>query len=331
MKKTILYSGVVVATICMLLVAVVLFVSTGEREEQYTGRNIGTTCGNINMGQGKFAYSNGFIYFSDFGKIYEYNTQNGKTVVLPLDKVSTYPTSLFVSSNAVWFSDYKGLQYITKDGKKQDKLFERDGKCVQFYADEMDAYYLSGVEGSLYHRDMSTGTETQLISYVNGYYVDNNSIYAVAKRDGKKDNEWMLYQKRRSDAEFEEISLSFQPIAVNVLGDTIYLAQRKTYQITKYKNGVETPLPIYGTYFQAIDDCIIYSDSTGFKNSCFPIKNYNMNTGENALLCENVYDFCIFEDRYLCCECIRSSEVYYMLIDLKMNTSVQMYPIPETA
>jgi len=47
------------------------------------------------------------------------------------------------------------------------------------------------------------------------------------------------------------------------------------------------------------------------------------------LLCENVYDFCILEDRYICCQCANPGAATFILIDTQTNEMTQMYPTEE--
>ena len=312
----------VVIWVC--LAVMLLGMSGCQNGPVYTGENTGTSCGNITMGQGKFAYSNGFIYFCSESKtVYEYDMESGVTVTLDLKDIGM-PWGMFVSEDYIFLAS-GGIRYISKDGKKEGTPFAREDGCKQFFADGADGFYLNYVGESLFHRNMNTGEETELLSGVNGYYVDDSFIYAAVISE----ESYQLFRGSRTDFRFEAVELNVEPIAVNAGADGIFLSSKGSYQIVWYKDGTETQLPIYGTYYQNIGGSIIYSDSTEYKNGCFPVKKYDLQTGETTLLCENVFDFCVLEERYVCCQCRTGNETFYDLIDLQNGEPVRMYPPEE--
>lgn len=314
---------------------VALLVCTGcqaERDSSDTG--IGTTCGNIIMGSGDFAYANDFIYIAAYTKIYEYDILSGKTVVLPINDGSI-AGSIYLSQDEVFYSeDFSGigLHYISKDGKQAGTVFTvgdhsevetiTANSITKLFPDGDRVYYMNHVEGTLFCRDLRTQTETPLVSKVNTYFVDENTLYVIAKEN----DQWQLLTSPKDTIAFSVVPLTFEPIAVLAVGNDIYLSQKETYQITLYTNGVETPLPVKSTFFQVVGNQLLYSDSEEFIGGCFPLKSYHLQTGEIQLLCENVYDFCLLQDRYICCNCRASAGQCYMLLDLTKNTQTQMYP-----
>lgn len=283
-------------TLFAFFVFILLTTFTGcQKVVTYNGDASGTTCANITMRSGKFAYSNGFIYFSYFGTFYEYDIESGK--VIQFD-IGSSARSLFAAGEYIYYIA-DGLQCTRKDGKKQFSIYDLGGKGAQFFADGMDAYYLDGIEGSLYHRDLQTNAETTLISDVLAYCVDANTVYAIARKD---DGVPALFESSRDTLAFEQVSLSFSPITVYANGDSLYLAERGSHQIIRCKDGEEERLPLFGLYYQVLDGSLVYMDSTTYASSCFTLKSEDLSTGETTVICEDVYDFCILEGRYICCE-----------------------------
>lgn len=283
--------------------------------------NSGTTCANVTMGNGKFAYQDEFIYFSEMDTIYEYDIQSGKVVRLSY-KGTSNPRSLLIATDYIGYAD-GGLKAITRDGKGSKTVFERDGNCIQFFTDGEVAYYIDYIEENLYQRNMQTGNETVLCDGILSYYVDNDYIYTVTKKDDQR----RLIRSKKETIEFKEMELSFEPITVYSCDRGVFMAQKGDYQIIRYEDGTETKLPIYGTFYQIIDNCVIYSDSTAYMNGCFPLKSYNLDTGDETLLCENVFDFCILENRYISCECITDLGTMFQYYDWQTGETVQMYPV----
>lgn len=309
---------------CIGLLAILLTVSgCGEKvyDEVYTGINTGTTCGNITMGNGSFTYSNGFIYYSDYVNLYEYDTESGKTVTLKLEGNMVIPKSLFVSGDCLYYAQ-SGVKYITKDGKKEGVLFERPDGCFQFFADGMDAYYLNGQAGSFFYRDMETGEEHELATDVLVYYVDDKNVY-YASITNDSPLTTGLFQADRDTLEFKQVELSFDPITVYVCSEGMFLARMGTYQLVQYANGIERELPMRTLYYQVHNGCLIYVDADGFSDSYPPVKSYDLKTGETTVLCENVYNFSILEDRYACFKCM-SNDFSFCMMDMETGETVQM-------
>ena len=319
----------------IILCCIALLVCTGcQAEPVHSDSGIGTSCGNITMGSGDFAYGSDFIYIAAYTEIYEYDIQSGKTVVLPINDESV-AGSIYLSQDEVFYSeDFGGfgLYSMSKDGKKKDSVFTVDGETgtdpvtadsiTKLFPDGEGVYYMNGVGGTLFHRDLNSNVEIPLISGVNTYFVDGATLYVIAKEN----NQWQLLQSPKDTIQFSSVPLSVEPIAVFAAGEDIYIAQKGNYQITRFANGEETLLPVCSTFFQVVGDKLLYSDSEEYEGGCFPLKSYNLQTGEIQLLCENVYDFCVLEDRYICCSCRSGAGQYYMLLDLIENTQTQMYP-----
>ena len=320
------------ASCIIICVFLLISISGCENKAIYSGENTGMTCGNAVMGGGQFAYSNGFVYFYYANSIYEYDLQTKKTVMINTE--NTLPKMAFLSDDYIYYVDSlharTELKCITKNGKKQYSLFDfKDGIYYPF-ADGMDIYLLSA--GKLIHRDMSTGENRELISSVKSYYIDDSSIYVVIEENNKQG----LYQSRQENIQFNKLELSFEPMLVYSTGTELYLAEKcytpnnqglYTCQIIRYSTGQETRLPIYSQYYQILNNCVIYSDDNTYQNSCFTVKSYDLETGEETVLCNNVFDFCILEEKYICFRCQDNSRVWWDLLDWQTGETVRMHQL----
>lgn len=277
--------------------------------------NTSTSCGNIVMGNGKFAYDNGFIYFTDLENIYEYDISTGKTIFFSAK--SDDVRSLFVKDKNVFFS-CNGLNSITRDGKKKKVIFERQDGCLQLYVNDDVAYYLDSIEGSLYRRKLDSKEET-LFNNVLSYYVDEKNIYVVSNNGENT----ALYISPKTKIEFSKITLSFEPIAVFAHSNKIYLSAKSTYQIVELYNNTETVIPITTTYYQIVNNQIIYLDSKTYENSCFDLMCYDISTNTTAIICENVFDFNVF-DELICMQCSTGENAEYKVYNTNTKTTSTM-------
>ncbi len=303
-----------------LLLVFIVFTGCASPNFFIEKNNTGTTCANVTMGNGIFAYRDEFIYCTDGQTIYEYDLQNRKTVLL-VPKNTLGIKSMLVTPDYIGFA-INGLKAITRDGRYSKTIFDRGANCIQLFTDGEVAYYIDYIGENLYQRDMQTGEETVLCDSILSYYVGDTYIYTVTKKDGQ----CRLSRSERETIKFEEMELSFEPITVYSCDRGVFMAQKGDYQIIRYENGIETKLPIYSTFYQTIDNCVIYSDSTEYMNGCFPVKSYNLDTGDETLLCENVFDFCILENRYISCECVTDLGTVFQYYDWQTGATVQMYP-----
>ena len=309
-------------SIAVLLLFLLSLCGCRQKGPVYSGEKTGTTCANITMGGGIFAYGNGFVYYCDaYKNIYEYDIESKKTVRLELENPSPMLSCNLFQSQDYIFYGVGAIEYISKDGKEKGVLYTPEcGGCLQAFADGQDLFYIDCLDGNLYHGNLTTGEETTLARVINGYYVDDDSIYAVAMEDG---DAMQLFVSSRDEFRFTPVALSFQPIAVIADGDTLYLSKAGSWQIIKYQDGKETEFPIQSWKYQILGDAIYYLDKNGFSNSCSPLKKYDMNTGEITLVCDTVFKFCILEGRYVCCE-VWGDESGCYIIDLETGTKEKM-------
>ena len=78
---------------CFVLVAALLLSLCACEQEQLSAQSVNFA--NTVMGGKVFAYRDGFIYFSEWGYMYEYDTQTGKTARLGAiaDSFASYVTA----------------------------------------------------------------------------------------------------------------------------------------------------------------------------------------------------------------------------------------------
>lgn len=279
--------------------------------------NKSTSCGNIVMGNGKFAYDNGFIYYTDRANIFEYDTVNKKTV--SFSSQSDDVRSMFVQDKYVYFAS-DGLKRITKDGKKHENVFDCENGCLQLYIENDNAYFLNSIEGTLFCKNVQSLEEKALLENVMAYYVDNEKIYAVAKEN---DTPYLFISPKES-FDFKKQNLSFEPIAVFVDNGEIFLSKRVDYQIIHCSADEETSLPIYSVYYQVLDDKLFYLDSETYKNGCFSLMMYDITTQEKTVIFENVFDFNILQDNYICVQCSTNQNAEYKVFNLETGTIESM-------
>lgn len=289
-----------------------------------TGNHLnGTTSGNLIMGLGSFAYSDGYIYFSDFNMIYEYSLESGLTVEMPVEGDGWPPMHLCVVGDKLMFSGEQGIEMLTLDGKEHSVLHD-DISGWNVYIDGKDCYYQEYIDENLYHKDLTTGEVTSYFTHVNTFFVTEDSIYVCADDDTRTTRRLCLYKASREDMVFELIETEKRPISVCVNGDDIFYARSGVdkWYIFHIADGVETQLPIRGFYFQSIGDQIIYIDQDSSA-----LKSYNWKTEEEAQLAESALRFCILEDRYVCLQ--TGSGEDFLMIDLYTGTTTDMLPEPE--
>lgn len=306
--------------LCILLVLIQLVILGGCQEPEFyiEKGNTGTTCANSVMSNGRFAYSNGFIYFSYFNEIFEYDLQSEKTVTFPVEDFN--PMDMFTTDDYICYTDTSnGLIRVTKDGKKRKVILENEGFACLF-ADGMSFYYKKN-GNTLCRRDLSTNEEIVLADDVLVYYMDDTYIYVISHEDKNS-----FLRSPKNDINFEEIELSFRPIRVYSHGHDLYFTvggEGEEWQVVQYRDGKETRLPMNSYRYQILDNHLIYADEDTFK-STYTIKSYNQETGETAVLHENVFEFSIFEERYICFRCHENNQVWWELLDWQSGEMKRM-------
>lgn len=78
------------------------------------------------------------------------------------------------------------------------------------------------------------------------------------------------------------------------------------YRVNLVRNGEVTPLPVYSWFYQILDEWVLYREE-----ETYDIKAYNVETGETKLLQENVFEFSVLENRYICFKLYGQAPVLY--------------------
>lgn len=288
----------------LLLTLVFLIACCGCGEPQGPIEMLGTTCDNIVMCYGKFCFSNDFIYFiaSDdtvgADRIYEYDLATGKAV--GLRGTAERMENLFVSGDRIYYTSVDSLKSVTKSGRKSRTVFSREGEaCRALTVYDNTAYFLDFVRGNLFSRNLESGSEQKLLSNVLSYSIDGGKIYAVVDENDHRD----LYTSDLEPVDFQKVELDIQPIVVSANDDTVYLSAMATYQLHTFQDGQLAELPIRATYYTVLDGQILYLDAETFGNSCFNLTAYDTATGEKEAIFEDVFDFAVLENRYICAQC----------------------------
>ena len=235
---------VVVAVAVILAVGVGLLIKNAKKTPQVIDfSNTGTTCGNIVMGSGEFACRDGFVYVAiPMGdSIIEFDLETGVSAMLKLP-AGKDASGIFLSDTDIYYTGGNTLNKIRRDGKEGSTVSEqKEFSYLKFFVDGTDAYFINITEGSLFHMDMNTMNETELISKVNAYCADETTFYVVA-RDAE--GQFGLFCSDRENVDFKQIVLSFSPIAVYADAQGIFVTEQGSdWQIIRVVDGMETRLP----------------------------------------------------------------------------------------
>lgn len=311
---------VVVAVAVIFVVGIGLIIKNAEKTLRAVDfSNTGTTCGNIVMGYGKFAYRDGFVYVSCGEEIIEYDLETGVPAFLKLPSDRLGADNLFLSDTDIYYTDKNTLNRIRRDGKESSTVSDRKNSTyLKLFVDGTDAYFMNHTEGSLFHMDLNTMKETELISKVNAYYADETTIYAVAK---DADNQWGLFCSNRESVDFKKIDLSFLPITVYADAQGIFMTEKGSeWQIIRVVDGTETRLPCNGLLYQVMGDKLLYLEDKVGMEGVSPLKSYDLTTGEIKLICKDVYSFCVIEERYIACDLVGEGGI--VLIDTQTGETI---------
>lgn len=259
----------------------------------------GATVANLATGMGTFIYSEDSIFYGTAGKIVQYDTAGNVLREYPLESEYVVPHYLFAMEGAIVYTDgYRGLNILPLDGSAPQKALE-DTYLTYVYVDGNQLYTTNGTQ-MLTRIDLLTGEATDLLENVSTYYVDENYIYAV-----QASREYCYFRSQKGSDSFEKIPLTFDPNKVAADGETLYFCQwieedlreegDPRYQVNRVSGDTVTPLPVYSWFYQLLDGCVLYREEYTYK-----LKSYDPSTGETKTLAENVFDFAVLEDRYIC-------------------------------
>ena len=279
----------------------------------------GTTMANSVMGLGKFAYSEGKIYYGQNGRIYSYDLDTGETKTLLLPSAYNDAYNLFATEYYICYSDLRdGLWALPKDGGEPVPVYQGLGTTA-LYADGPMLYTTNGAS-FLSRINLLTGKEEKLVEDVISYFVDDTYIYAVQSSDNGK----YFLRSEKEEIHFEKITLSFAPIKVFADGEDLYFCEgglEYSYQVIHYRDGMETRLPMCSYNYQILDGKLIYEeDADKFRT----VKSYNLKTGEIQVLQERVQSFSILEDRYINFFCVNDEvKACWRILDWQTGEYVQ--------
>lgn len=283
-----------------------------DPEFYVTEGKTGTVMANSVMGTGRFAYSDGNVYYGGDGKMIAYNLETGtvKTIWLPDDHNLTF--DLFATENYICYEDMSdALMAAPKDGGEPVVIYQ--GLGIHHLYAEGPMIYTNNAADYLSRINLETGKEEILLEGgAYRYFVDDSYIY-VAQGDGKQ----QIMRSPKDKIDFEPIPLSFYPVTVLADGDTLYMAKGGKdvqRQVIQYKDGVETKLPVYSWQYQILGDQLIYLDEIDRDT----LKSYDLNTGETKVLMERAVDFSLMEGRYLGVERIDENRLTFpAILDLE--------------
>lgn len=247
------------------------------------------TSANIQTAMGRVAYRDGVFYVGTTGKILSYDTKTGNTRTYHLSNAYADPKYMFVTGDYLGFvSDYDMLQLLPLS-KAGQEIVAYEGIDSTYLS--TDGKYLYALGDGLRRIDLTTGNITRLSEEAVCYDVVDGQIYAVPG-DGQK---YFLHGSTEGDS-MEKVDLSFYPIRVIADGEDLYFAAHgPQFGVIRYKDGVETKIPIRSYFFQILDGHIIYLD----EESRNTVKAYDLETGEIQVLQDNVFEFTVADDRYV--------------------------------
>lgn len=298
--------------------AVTAAASTGFLLRFLDAEENGSTVANLSTGMGTFVYTDEGIYYGAPGYIYKCDTDGKVLKTYDLGDRYETPVYMFATEDAIVYVNVTGVATENagqKDAPTRDqhwglRALYKDGSgpvsiCpgvsgTNVYVDGTQLYTTDG--GTMLTRiDLVTLEETELLENTHEYFVDDTYIYAV--RSGEEN---CYFRSRKDTVAFEQIPLDFDPNKVVADGEDLYLCRwlepdersgNMRYQVSLVRDGVTTPLPVYSWFYQVLDGCVLYRESDPYVLKC-----YDTSTGETCTLAEDVFEFSVLEDRYICVE-----------------------------
>lgn len=282
-----------------------------------SAKNNGSSVSNLSTGMGSFVYSDGYIYHGVPGYIYKCDLNGTVLDTYELSDEYESPNYMFATEDAIIYVNTLGLPVEPEDamvptdreGHWGLRMQPKDGsspvsicpgvEAIAAYADGDQLYTNNGGE-MLSRINLVTLEQTDLLENVYSYYVDDTHIYAIQNGDGN-----CYFRSRKDVIDFEKIELSFNPNKIIADGEDIYLCQwldeeeqeklDARYRVNLVRDGVTTNLPVYSWIYQILDGCVLY-----LEEETYLLKSYDVSSGETKSLAENVFEFAVLEDRYIC-------------------------------
>jgi len=276
-----LHAGLIAAVLAVLLAC-----GAFAAELLYGTMNMENTV----TGSGRFLLHEDKIYFeAPVGGILALDIQSGTTSTIATEDRDL--RSLFIMNGKLGY--VRGFQDVVLQTESRNSWGTLlSGSYPRMFLDGSFLYSDNGLQ--LQRTDLETGETEVLAENTHGYFVDDENLYVLV---GDRGN--VFLKSKKELVSFEEISLSFYPAAVYAHGEDLYFSRYAAigedephFRVILYRDGTETPLPIYSALLQKVEDTVYYlQDNT--------LKTYHAATGIKTLR-EDVYEFSVLEDRYLC-------------------------------
>ena len=318
----------------LVLVAAIVAILAGTAmasTDFFTGllsaKENGSSASNLSTGMAGFVYSDGYVYQGVPGYIYKCDLAGNIVKTYPLsDKLET-PFYMFATQDAIVYANNMGFKVEPEDETAPNRegiwglrVQPKDGsapysicpgvEATHAYADGDLLYFNNG--GTMLSRvNLVTMEVTDLMANVFSYYVDENYIYAIENTE-----EHCIFRSAKDTIAFEKIELSFDPNNIVADGDDLYICEwlceddqkdlGERYRVNLVRNGVTTHLPIYSWFYQVLDGYVLYIE----RDSYF-LKSYELATGEVTTIAENVFEFSVLEEHYICIVTFNDDPIIY--------------------
>ena len=255
----------------------------------------GTNTFNISGNATGAVYADGRFWLGDAGAIREYDGNTGQIRTLKTWE-SSIPCDMLLTKEGVTFTDSRLPRWgrYRMDGNGTvEAVFE--GVSLQDLWVENGTAYAINEADELVTIVLASGEQKVLAENVNKFYLHKGALYVLPK-------EGAYFLRSEHGGALETVGLSFMPIAMVADADALYFTVggqlqpgQRRYQVVRYADGEETKLPVYGTRLRVIGGKLLYDADPD--NAL--IEMYDLSTGETDLLQKNVFDYFVFEDRYV--------------------------------
>lgn len=320
-------SRVALVAAIVAIITITAMASTGFFTKLLPAKENGSSASNLSTGMAGFVYSDGFIYQGVPGYIYKCDLDGNIVKTYPLSDKFETPHYMFATEDAIIYVNGMGLAVEPEDEtapnraeiwglrvqpKNGDQPYSicPDVEATRAYADGDQLYFNNG--GTMLSRvDLVSFEQTDLMENVFSYFVDESYIYAIENTE-----EHCIFRSVKDEIAFERIELDFDPNNIIADGNDLYICEwmnaddQKTtgerYRVNLVRNGETTPLPIYSWFYQVLDGCVLY-----IERDTYQLKSYNVATGEVTTLAENVFEFTVLENCYICIDTFNDDPILY--------------------
>lgn len=279
-------------------------------------------CGNSVMGNGTFLMDGPAVYYTDKDRMYRYDMEKKETLASPVIDVFG---QLNLRGETIYYKDLsKGsLCSMGTNGTKGQTVYEntQGESMAQIYMEGDICYYLTGYGGRLIRVDLTSGKEEVLCETVRSFYITGEKIYVI-QQTAPGEAKTKLLVSGKDSPDFKRIRLSFDPISVYPVQQgtetVLYLNHVGSYELTAVseEGRILRELPVHTLYYQVSGGILYYMDQDSFETD-YKLMAYNLDTEETRVLAENVFDFCVLEERYIgICQLFKET---YLLYDGEMK------------